>query len=920
MRCPTLAAVAVILLPVAALAETYRVRPDGSGDFPTIQEALNAADTGDTVLVSPGEFHESLFWPFRNGITLRGAGMDSTLVLGNESETVLLMIGTVAIDSTTVIERLRLRNGGDAGIAIAGSSPVIDSCAVDSTRLGPAIHCFDGSGAQVRNSLIADNMSIGVVTDGEVQNCDIANNDGAGIVTTARVSDSRITGNASSGIQTCAELQDCVISDNDGVGVRTTASIWGSLIAGNMDSGVVANSSDCLIVVEGCTITGNSTDTFGGGVRCDEAFARIYNNVITSNHGDQGGGIHCNPGCVVEIVENHIDANTATTYGGGVYTSNCSPDILGNTIADNAASNMGGGIYTTGDSPTISENAVSHNSASSGGGISCSASAATIFSNTITDNVGEGIRAQSGSPTIQGNQVLRNTGYGIYCLYGTVLVRDNTIGSNLNSGMRIYQSSAQVEDNVITGNSSMNGGGILCQSAHNSDLLGNEITGNVASGSGGGIYCTSTYGLEILANTIVANTAAGAGGGMYCEEYSIVVSGNTLKGNTCGTGGGGLYCRHGSPVLTGNRLVANHSGATGGGLECYEASPTITENVIVENGAETNGGGVACIESEVVAFTRNTLSRNVALMNGGATFLVDSGSPEMSVSTATENEAGALGDAFYVENSRPTITGCNIAYNGWGMHNTSYQDVPVIQGNWWGHESGPWHSGGNPGGLGDSLSLYAYDFVPWLPAADTEAPPPSPRGAVVDSISGSSILLSWQPVPLGDLSGYRVYFDSDTTGFPYEYVVDAGMGSQCLIEDLEEGTEYYMAVTCYDVGNDESWYSVELVDSTLAGQTGVLASSGTWRALELGAPRPNPCRGHTILSYNLPAEGSSRLTVHDAQGRCVAILGDGVCGGGLHSVVWHGEDRNGHAVAPGVYMVRLESQGRVDTRKILLVR
>src|SRR5687767_815109 len=68
--------------PPEAAATTWNV----PSEKPTIQEGLNAAVTGDTVLVAPGQYSaEIIFWPDRNGITLLGAGAASTIVEGNGS-------------------------------------------------------------------------------------------------------------------------------------------------------------------------------------------------------------------------------------------------------------------------------------------------------------------------------------------------------------------------------------------------------------------------------------------------------------------------------------------------------------------------------------------------------------------------------------------------------------------------------------------------------------------------------------------------------------------------------------------------------------------------------------------------------------------------------------------------------------------
>ena len=57
----SLAALGVILLlATGAGAATWSVERDGSGDFATIQPALDAAVAGDTILIGPGEYTEAI--------------------------------------------------------------------------------------------------------------------------------------------------------------------------------------------------------------------------------------------------------------------------------------------------------------------------------------------------------------------------------------------------------------------------------------------------------------------------------------------------------------------------------------------------------------------------------------------------------------------------------------------------------------------------------------------------------------------------------------------------------------------------------------------------------------------------------------------------------------------------------------------
>jgi hypothetical protein len=91
---------------------------------------------------------------------------------------------------------------------------------------------------------------------------------------------------------------------------------------------------------------------------------------------------------------------------------------------------------------------------------------------------------------------------------------------------------------------------------------------------------------------------------------------------------------------------------------------------------------------------------------------------------------------------------------------------------------------------------------------------------------------------------------------------------------------------------------------------------GRW--LEPGAP--NPFAAATQLAYTLPNRGRVRLAVFDASGRRVAVLADEVQSAGRHIVTWDGRGEDRRIPAAGVYFARLQFGGRVEGRKLVLIR
>jgi hypothetical protein len=78
--------------------------------------------------------------------------------------------------------------------------------------------------------------------------------------------------------------------------------------------------------------------------------------------------------------------------------------------------------------------------------------------------------------------------------------------------------------------------------------------------------------------------------------------------------------------------------------------------------------------------------------------------------------------------------------------------------------------------------------------------------------------------------------------------------------------------------------------------------------------QPNPASGSTTLRFRLARASSVRLDVFDPQGRRVAALLDGRREGGEHTVTL-----DGRGLPAGLYLCRLEVEGRAQFRKAILL-
>jgi hypothetical protein len=167
-----------------------------------------------------------------------------------------------------------------------------------------------------------------------------------------------------------------------------------------------------------------------------------------------------------------------------------------------------------------------------------------------------------------------------------------------------------------------------------------------------------------------------------------------------------------------------------------------------------------------------------------------------------------------------------------------------------------------------------------------------------------AILLKWDAVLLDDLKGYKVYYGANSQ--QYDRVFDAGNATQYLVNNLQENTPYYFAVTAYDTAGNESAYSTELLV-----QIGAQNPAPTVVALN-SYNFPNPFRPNqqaTQIRYYLPAAGPVKIAIYSLGNRLVrTLLSGAIKAGGEHvEDAWNGLDDQGLLVANGVYLCKIQT-------------
>jgi hypothetical protein len=78
---------------------------------------------------------------------------------------------------------------------------------------------------------------------------------------------------------------------------------------------------------------------------------------------------------------------------------------------------------------------------------------------------------------------------------------------------------------------------------------------------------------------------------------------------------------------------------------------------------------------------------------------------------------------------------------------------------------------------------------------------------------------------------------------------------------------------------------------------------------------PNPFNPVTTIAFGLPTDQHVRIDIYDITGRLLTSLANGSYPAGTHQVRW-----NAANYASGVYLVRMQAEGRIQTRKMTLIK
>ncbi len=359
--------------PPVAVAHTpahLLVDPASTGAYAEIDDAVAAAEDGDTILVRPGTYRKPV--TVDRAVTIRADGPVEDVVLEPVGGECLLFAASGGRVEGLTIRPARAGNDGAAYSAVAWMDVegTLERCRLSSHQGATAFVVGPSSLAALRDCVLTDGSqnAVWVVEEGH------------------------------------AELTGCRIAGNRwpsmATGEHTTLRVTNCEIVDNLDAGLVAQDR-ALLIAEGCTISRNAAAGVMLGLAAPAS--RVTDCTIESNlePGVLIGGGH---GCAV--ANNRIRDNTV----GIAITNGATPRIEGNNVEGNET---GIGVSGRGSNPTVVANTVA--GARRNGVLVFNEASGRFQKNTVSGAGGWGVWVDDAGtrPSFTGNHVSGSADAGI---------------------------------------------------------------------------------------------------------------------------------------------------------------------------------------------------------------------------------------------------------------------------------------------------------------------------------------------------------------------------------------------------------------------------------------------------------------------------------------------------------------------------
>lgn len=407
----------------------------------------------------------------------------------------------------------------------------------------------------------------------------------------------------------------------------------------------------------------------------------------------------------------------------------------------------------------------------------------------------------------------------------------------------------------------------------------------------GGVFYFKYFGkVQISYSTLYYNYAASGAAGIYCSYYSSpLIEHNNISHNYAGdeNPGSGWGCgislyRHSSPNIR-NNIISNNIayGAIGININC--SSPIIRNNIISNNqGLDT--GGILVTSSPLyraspIIINNLIFGNQVAYMCGGIKCYSDT-LIIIANNTIFNNES---------------LYGGGLVFSG--------EHIQLVNNIVWGNNAAVgnqvylWMEGTNP-------NFYNCDIQGGVEAFGGDGAPFF-NGDYENCIDSDPLFVDTV------LNDFHLQDSSFCIGSGIDEITIGEITYACPEFDIEGNPRPNPIGSTPDIGAYENQFGepqVDIYENCILNYESFILFN-----------YPNPFNPETKISFNLLESGSIKLEIFNIKGQIIKTLVNNELIKGSHSFIWNGDDESNKPVSSGVYLYKLNVNGKTEIMKKCLL-
>jgi MYXO-CTERM domain-containing protein len=670
---------------------TLTVDVAGTGDFATIQEAIDAAVSGDTIEVLPGEYVEAIDFSGKDLEIVSASGSSSTSITGSVTVASGEGAGAKLVGFT-------ITNASGTAVYVDAADPAFEDLVIEGSGTGAeqggAMYVRDGS---VDLSLVV--MRGNVAAQGALY----------------------VTGGAK------VATASCTFESNQ---AESGAAVY--VDGGEVDLGAA-------------TVSGNyGSDGPGGAYVAVGARLTSTGSVWLSNRSLSAPGAMLHVRGEATLLSDLAQDNYAQLYASGswapIYADGGGVLELRDATLYQNIGYYGGAVGLVGASATIEETELTSNVAWYGGAIYASASSLVISDVTqLRSNEGyysggavyaSSSDVQVDSALFEGNTSAYGYGGALYAKGGTLsLVADmeGNYARDYGGGVRALQLEAPLEVSGSFGDNVTDGaGGAFYVTEADVRVSGASFAYNVAGGDGGAIAVETDASLSISDTTFEGNGSnRGYGGAVFVypesTAHDLTVDACTFVDNTAVGGGGAVAAWVLGELVVEDSVFEGNVGYLGGAVSSQDAvSRTVSTTTFCGNSADAGGAWYSDAQQGTNLWNRVIFQHNRANDRGGALWMRNDDGAALTNVTFVGNEA-AEGGAIWLYASSPDVVNTIFAYtpSGDGIYAQDALSYPTFGWSaFWDNDSDDVGGTLTPAVLGSSALFVDPGFVAYTDDGD----------------------------------------------------------------------------------------------------------------------------------------------------------------------------------------------------------